>query len=186
MLKKGKLLVICLIYVDDILLTGNDSVFIKSIISQLSSSFPVKDLGPLHFFLGLEVKRDKSRLFLSQSKYALDLLKRTNMVGAKPCHSPACPSTKLVPGDGDFLENPTEFRSLVGGLQYLTWTRPEISFAVNQVCQHMQRPTTAHMTVAKRILRYIKGTVDHDILFNKGLVALQGFSCHKFTSLFRL
>lgn len=104
------------------------------------------------------------------------MLKRTKMVGAKTCHSPACPALKLVPGDGEYLDNPTEYRSLVGSLQYLTWTRPEISFAVNQVCQHMQRPTTTHMTAAKRILSYVKGTIDYDILFTKGIVALQGFS----------
>lgn len=114
---------ICLVYVDDILLTGNDSNYIKSLISKLGKSFLVKYLGALHFFLGLEVKRDKSKLFLSQSKYALDLFKRTNMVGDKSCHSPACSSTKLLPGDGQYLDNPTEFRPLVGGLQYLTWNQ---------------------------------------------------------------
>ncbi|XP_026416191.1 uncharacterized protein LOC113311580 [Papaver somniferum] len=161
---------------DDIVLTGSSTSYCKELISTLSSSFPLKNLGPLHFFLGLEVKHNSSGLFVCQTKYALDLLDKTQMVGAKSCSPPSSATTKLSANDEELLENPTEYRSLVGVLQYLTWTRTEISFVVNRVCQFMHQPITSHFCVAKRILRYVKGTIDHGLFFSKGLSTLQGFS----------
>ncbi|BBN68591.1 hypothetical protein Prudu_489S000400 [Prunus dulcis] len=136
---KVPVLVIVLVYVDDILVSGPDSSVCNLFIKKLSSLFPVKDLGPLHYFLGLEVQRTDEGLFLHQGKYLMDLLQKTKMEGAKPCSTPLG-TTKLDHG-GIPLDNPTEYRSIVGGLQYLTWTRPDISFAVNQVCQFMHAPT---------------------------------------------
>lgn len=165
-----------LIYVDDILVTGNSASSCATLIASLSTQFPIKDLGELHFFLGLEVKRNSHGLFLCQTKYAIDLLHKFNMVGAKICSTHASSSQKLSAHDGDILVNPTEYRSLVGALQYLTWTRPELCFSVNQVCQFMHQPTTTHMIATKRILRFVKGTLDHGLFFTKGLQVLQGFS----------
>ncbi|XP_026435825.1 uncharacterized protein LOC113333613 [Papaver somniferum] len=165
-----------LIYVDDILITGNSSTYCSELFSLLQTHFPLKDLGDLHNFLGLEVKRYASSIFLSQTKYALDLLNKHDMLGAKPCSSPVCVGTKFSATDGVPLSDPTSYRSMVGALKYLTWNRPEICYAVNQVCQFMQSPISEHLTAAKRILRYIKSTVDYGILFNKGLLAVHGFS----------
>lgn len=113
---------------------------------------------------------------MCQTKYALDLLAKFNMVGAKCCSSPASLSQKLSSSDGDPLDNPTEYISLVGALQYLTWTRPELAYSVNQVCQFMHKPTSVHMVEAKRILRYVKSTLDHGLFFSRGLQVLQVFS----------
>ncbi|KAB2620230.1 hypothetical protein D8674_039646 [Pyrus ussuriensis x Pyrus communis] len=121
-------LVIVLVYVDDILVSGPDAHICNQFIAQLSTLFPVKDLGPLHYFLGLEVHHTKAGMLLHQNKYLLDLLQKTHMTGAKPCSTPLS-STKLD-HSGDLLADPTEYRSLVGALQYLTWTRPDISFAL--------------------------------------------------------
>ncbi|XP_016650486.1 PREDICTED: uncharacterized mitochondrial protein AtMg00810-like [Prunus mume] len=96
------------------------------------------------------------------------------MEGAKPCYTPLG-TTKLDHG-GTPLENPTEYRSIVGGLQYLTSTRPDISFAVNQVCQFMHAPTDSHMQAAKRILIFLKGTRSHGIWFHKGPLTLSAYS----------
>ncbi|XP_026434283.1 uncharacterized protein LOC113331845 [Papaver somniferum] len=98
------------------------------------------------------------------------------MGGAKPCTSPVSAHCKVVAQSGTPLSYPTSYRSLIGALQYLTWTRPEISYVVNQVCQYMHSPTFDHLIVAKRILRYIKGIIDYGILFSKGLTAVHGFS----------
>ncbi|KAM1069966.1 hypothetical protein ACFX15_001756 [Malus domestica] len=166
--------VMVLVYVDDILVTGPDSSLCTLFIQNLSAIFPVKDLGPLHYFLGLEIQRSSTGLFLHQTKYLLDLLGKTNMTGAKPCCTPLG-STKLD-HSGPFLSNPTEYRSFVGGLQYLTWTRPDISFAVNQICQFMHAPRDQHMQAAKRILRYLKGTVSEGLWFRKGATHLTTFS----------
>ncbi|XP_050138246.1 uncharacterized mitochondrial protein AtMg00810-like [Malus sylvestris] len=128
----GSAPVIVLVYVDDIFVTGPNAIFCQQFIHQLSQAFPVKDLGPLHYFLGLEVQRNSEGLFMHPSKYSLDLLNKANMAGAKPCVTPL--GTTKLDHSGPLLSNPTEYRSIVGGLQYLTRTRPNLSFAVNQVC----------------------------------------------------
>ncbi|KAM2607610.1 hypothetical protein TB2_036145 [Malus domestica] len=158
-------LVFILVYVDDILVTGPNSQACRDTISQLSALFLIKDLGPLHFFLGIEVKRSSSGIFISQPKYILDLLKRAHMDGAKPCATPL--STSSLDHTSPLLSNPAEYRSLVGGLQYLTWSRPDLSFAVNLVCQFMHQPRESHLQAVKRILRYLKGTIDLGLWFPK-------------------
>ncbi|CAL2229706.1 unnamed protein product [Prunus armeniaca] len=79
------------------------------------------------------------------------------MFDAKPCSTPSS-TIKLDTTSGDLIQDPIPYRSLVGALQYLTWTRPNIAFSVNQGCQHMHQPRTHHLTAAKCILRYLKGT----------------------------
>ncbi|XP_050115651.1 uncharacterized mitochondrial protein AtMg00810-like [Malus sylvestris] len=122
--------VIVLVYVDDILVTSPNPAACQSFIQKLSTVFPVKDLGPLHYFLGLEVQRSAAGLFLHQSKYIFDLLHKTRIDGAKPCLTPLG-SIKLD-HTGPLSPDPTEYRSIVGALKYLTWTRPDLSFTVNQ------------------------------------------------------
>ncbi|KAM2558058.1 hypothetical protein TB2_015106 [Malus domestica] len=158
-------LVLVLVYVDDIIVTGPSSSVCNSIISQLSSQFPIKDLGDLHYFLGLEVQKSTSGAFIHQSKYILDLLKRTKMDGAKPCATPL--SSVKLDHTGSLLSNPDDYRSIVGTLQYLTWTRPDLSFAVNLVCQFMHSPREPHFQAVKRILRYLKGTLGFGLWFPK-------------------
>ncbi|CAL9026369.1 unnamed protein product, partial [Prunus brigantina] len=170
---KVPVLVIVLVYVDDILVSGPDSSVCNLFIKKLSSLFPVKDLGPLHYFLGLEVQRTNEGLFLHQGKYLMDLLQKTKMEGAKPCSTPLG-TTKLDHG-GTPLDNPTEYRSIVGGLQYLTWTRPDISFAVNQVSNSCMLQLFPYAS-SQRILRFLKGTPSHGIWFRKGPLTLSAYS----------
>ncbi|KAL5713883.1 Beta-galactosidase 8 [Ranunculus cassubicifolius] len=165
-----------LIYVDDILLTGSSPSHCQAVFTSLSKSFALKNLGPIHFFLGLEVKRNSTTLLLHQTKYVLDLLSKHNMLLAKPASTPMSTSIKLDNESGDPLEDPTPYRSLVGALQYLTWTRPDISFSVNQVCQYLHAPRTPHLTAAKRILRYLKGTVNHGLSFTQNPSTLIAYS----------
>lgn len=130
----------------------------------------MKVLRPLSYFLGIEVRRHSSSLFLLQTKYIMDLLARTRMTGAKPISSPSTSNAKLSHTSGDLLADPTEYRNIVGGLQYLTLTHPEITFTVNQVCQYMHAPTAFHLVVVKCILRFLKGTITFFYIFNRGLV----------------
>ncbi|KAM2735330.1 hypothetical protein PS2_023163 [Malus domestica] len=167
-------LIIVLVYVDDILVTGPQSSACHEFIHQLSNQFPVKDLGPLHFFLGLEVQRTTDGLFLSQGKYAHDLLVKTHMDGCKPCSTPL--GTTKLDHTGPLLDNSSEYRSIVGALQYLTWTRPDISFAVNQVCQFLHCPRESHFQAVKRILRFLKGSAHQGLWFKKGSLHLTAFS----------
>ena len=173
---KGDLLIILLIYVDDILITGTSSSYIFSLIQNLGRLFSMKDLGPLHYFLGLEAVYSTTGLHLTQTKYTMDLLFRTKFQDVKPISSPANAGKKLSLYDGDPLSDPTEFRSVVGALQYLTLTRPDICFAVNQVCQFLHQPTTHHWTAVKRILRYLKDTPDHGLFYQPGSLLLEAYS----------
>ncbi|KAM1900185.1 hypothetical protein ACFX14_029161 [Malus domestica] len=172
----GSTVIYLLIYVDDILVTGNNPSHISQLIQQLGQKFSMKDLGPLHYFLGMEIQRTPTAMYLTQSKYILDLLKKTNMCDAKPLTTPATTGRKLSLFEGEPLSDGTLFRSIVGALQYLLFTRPDIAFAVNQVCQYMHSPTTTHWTAVKRILRYLKATPDHGIVYKPSSLTLTAFA----------
>lgn len=152
-----------LIYVDDILVTGNEPNVIDQFVANLNDEFALKDLGELSYFLGIEVHRDDTGFHLSQKKYILDLLDRLDMMHIKPCHTPAVTGKYLSANKGEPLPNPTTYRSAIGGLQYLTNTRPDISYIVNKLSQFLQFPTTIHWQAVKRVLRYLKGTLSHGL-----------------------
>jgi hypothetical protein len=164
-----------LVYVDDIILTGNHPHTIQGIISKLQLDFALKDLGSLSYFLGIQATRDSAGLHLRQSKYILDLLDHTQMTESKPYPAPCTTGSKMSKFDGEPLPNPTIYRHIVGALQYATLTRPDIAYAVNQLCQHMHTPTTTHFTAAKRVLRYLKGSIDHGLQYSKGPLTITTF-----------
>ncbi|CAN6683736.1 unnamed protein product [Malus baccata var. baccata] len=124
--KNGQALVFILVYVDDILVTGPHPQACKETISQLSNLFPIKDLGPLHYFLGIEVKRSSSGIFISQTKYIIDLLKKSNMIGAKPCATPL--SISSLDHESPLLSDPIEYRSLVAEYRSLANTAADITY----------------------------------------------------------
>ena len=123
---------ILLIYVDDILVTGGNSSHISSFITRLNSSFVLCDLGYVNYFLGIEVVRHGTMFHLSQHKYTQDLLSRTTMLDSKPATTQGLLGQTLSHLDGEPLLDATLYRSTVGALQYLTLTRPKISFAINK------------------------------------------------------
>jgi hypothetical protein len=125
-----------LIYVDDIIIVSSSSSATDKLLQQLCHEFAVKDLGRLNYFLGIEVHHTSLGLILMQHKYIRDLLLRTNMDTSKGVSTPMLPADKLSVHDGDPLspENATKYRSVVGALQYLSLTWPNISFSVNRVC----------------------------------------------------
>ncbi|KAH9696496.1 retrovirus-related pol polyprotein from transposon RE1 [Citrus sinensis] len=125
---------------------------------------------------GIEATQIAMGLHLCQTKYILDLLHSTEFLHSKPMTTPTMSGRRLSLFDSDLLSNPTEYRSVVDALQYLIITRPDISFAVNQVCQYMHRPTTTHWCAVKRILRYLKGTTTYGLLYSSGSMELQAFS----------
>ncbi|KAL8161127.1 hypothetical protein V2J09_012616 [Rumex salicifolius] len=110
-------------------------------------------MGNLSYFLGVEVQPHPDGLFLSQRKYVTDVLHRAQMTDSKQVATPMCASTELTKNAGYLLSTPTAYRQLVGSLQYLSLTRPDIAFAVNKLSQYMQAPTSAHWASLKRLLR---------------------------------
>ncbi|GKC90604.1 ribonuclease H-like domain-containing protein, partial [Tanacetum coccineum] len=145
-----------LIYVYDIVLTASSTNLLQRIISSLHKEFDMTDLWALNYFLGISVTRDSTCMFLSQKKYALEILDMVHMAKCNPTRTPVDTESKLG-SDGDPISNPTLYRSLVGGLQYLTFTRPNISYAVQQVCLYMHDPREPHLAALKRVLRYVRG-----------------------------
>ncbi|XP_073360636.1 uncharacterized protein [Aegilops tauschii subsp. strangulata] len=154
----GGVIIFMLVYVDDIIVTSSSPSAVTRLIQDLHTEFPLKDLGDLHFFLGIEVRRSGEDLVLSQEKYTSDLLHRAGMTQCKPATSPMAVSDKLLREGGTPLssDDVTKYRSMVGALQYLTLTRSDISYAVNKVCQFLHEPTDDHWTAVKRILRYVR------------------------------
>lgn len=127
----------------------------------------MSDLGELHHFLGINVTPNSSGLFLCQQQYTLEILDRADMLHCKPVSTPVDTSSKLSIHDGKPLSNPTYYRSLAGALQYLTLTRPDIYYAIQQVCLFMHEPRGIHMQLVKRILRYLQGTSQYGIQLYK-------------------
>ncbi|KAF5458652.1 hypothetical protein F2P56_022665 [Juglans regia] len=158
------------------ILTGNNVPAMTQLVHCLQQHFTMKDLGSLNFFLGIHAQYMTNGMLLSQSKYTLDLLSRFKMKEAKPAKTPLPAGSQLSQQHGDPLENATEYRQLVGALQYLTLIRPDISFSVNQLCQFMHNPTSTHWTTAKRVLRYLKGSLNHGLMFTKGSLTLNAYS----------
>ncbi|KAK6145621.1 hypothetical protein DH2020_022441 [Rehmannia glutinosa] len=119
----------------------------------------------LTFFLGLQVKQLNDGTFISQTMYTRDLMKKFGLSSCKPVPSPVCSNTKLSLRDSPPLEDPTIYRSTVGALQYLTTTRAGISFVVNKLSQFLHEPTVNHWKLCKRVLRYLKGSINTGIIF---------------------
>jgi len=153
-----------LIYVNDIVLAGNNTYACSEFKAYLHACFNIKDLGPLKYFLGIEVARGPKGLFLSQREYALEIVDECRLLGAKPSDFPIQANHKLARAIGSPLENVRRYRRLVGHLIYLTITHPDLCYAVHKLSQFMQAPRKEHMNAACRALRYIKGTVDCGLL----------------------
>ncbi|CAH9070916.1 unnamed protein product, partial [Cuscuta epithymum] len=123
----------------------------------LATVFPIKDLGTMKYFLGIEVARNSSGIFLCQRKYVLDILSETGLTGAKPVAFPMIQNHCLQRDTGAFFPDPERYRRLVGKLIYLTLTRPDICYSVHILSQFMQEPRVHHWEAVLRVLRYLKG-----------------------------
>lgn len=153
----GKEKLFCLVYVDDLLLLTSPTL-ISFLIGRLQSQFVVRDLGRLSYFLRIEASWDSSGLHLSQHKYVNDLLRRTQIDSCTAISTPATAPCRLSATEGNSFHDATIYRSTVGALQYLTFTRPDIAFAVNKVSHFMHNPLDSHWVDVKQTLGYLKGT----------------------------
>ncbi|XP_060201949.1 uncharacterized mitochondrial protein AtMg00810-like [Lycium barbarum] len=163
-------IVLLAVYVDDIILSGDDLEELSALKSFLDSQFKIKDLSTLNYFLGIEVYYTASGLLLHQKKFIRDLLQKYNYNIVNPVACPLDLSIKLKADMGDTLAFPEFYRSLVGKLNFLTHTRPDLSFAVQHLSQYLQKPTHTHMKAVIHLLRYLKGTSDIGVFFYNDLV----------------
>jgi hypothetical protein len=154
----GGVTVFMLVYVDDIILVSSHHSAVLVLLNDLNKDFALKDLGELHYFLGIEVKKIHNGILLTQEKNVNDVLQRVGMKDCKLVSTPLSSSEKLSLHEGSLLgsSDATNYRSVVGALQYLTLTRPDISYSVNKVCQFLHAPTTSHWAAVKKDIEISK------------------------------
>lgn len=162
----SQLFIAILVYVDDILLVGNDDTAIDEFKKTLQAAFKLRDLGPAKYFLGFKIARSNLGISINQRKYTLELLEDAGLLGCKPVTVPMEPNLKMSATDGDLLPDPSVYRRIVGRLLYLTHTRPDINYAVHKLSQYMSAPRTVHLKAANKILRYLKNDPGQGLFYS--------------------
>ncbi|KAG7578454.1 Retrotransposon gag domain [Arabidopsis thaliana x Arabidopsis arenosa] len=166
-LERGFMQLFVLVYVDDLLIGGNDLNGIQEFKGYLSDEcFHMKDLGPMKYFLGIEVSRSPDGFYLSQRKYALDIVTECGLLGCQPVSTPLEQNHKLPDDEGEFYEDVERYRRLVGRLVYLTFTRPDLSYVVHMLAQFMHQPRAKHWAAVIRVVRYLKGCPGQGIVLS--------------------
>lgn len=162
--------VVTVIYVDDILISGNNKDAINALKHLLDVKFSIKDLGNIKYYLGLEISRNMDGIFVSQQKFIHDLLSSANMLDYKSLAVPIDPHLKLFDNfkSCPLIDNPSIYRAWVGKLLYLNSCRPDISFSVQMLSQYLHAPRVKHMVALTRVLRYLKWTAGHGLFFPSG------------------
>jgi Reverse transcriptase (RNA-dependent DNA polymerase) len=174
--KQGKLTLL-IIYVDDMIITGDDLEEIKRLEERLAGEFEMNSLGGLKFFLGIEVTRSKQDIILSQRKYILDLLIEVRMLECKSVETPVVVNVKLGEFKDQVPTNKERYKRLVGKLIYLSHNRSDIVYAVSLVSQFMHNPSEDHMDTVIRIIRYLKGSLGKGIQLRKnGKSGIMGYT----------
>eukprot|EP00261_Vitis_vinifera_P038895 XP_019080138.1 PREDICTED: uncharacterized protein LOC109123774 [Vitis vinifera] len=156
---------ILIVYVDNIILIGDDTGEVERLKKVLATEFEVKDLGQMRYFQGMEVARSRKGISISQRKYVLDLLTETGMLGCKPSDTPI-KARKKTKSNGKPVDR-ERYQQLVGRLIYLSHTRPNIAFAISVVSQYMHSPKESHLEVMYKILKCLKGSPRRGLFFKK-------------------
>ncbi|KAJ6874187.1 hypothetical protein NC651_032883 [Populus alba x Populus x berolinensis] len=163
----GKFLIVCL-YVDDLIYTGNDGKMFQEFKHSMKAEFEMTDLGMMCYFLGIEVVQSSTGIFITQKKYAKEMLERFNLQDCNPVKNPIEPGLKLHKDlDGQRIDN-TYYKQMVGSLMYLTATRLDVMCAASLLSRYMELPTNLHSQAAKRVFRYLQGTTDFGVFYKKG------------------
>jgi len=162
----GRILIMS-VYVNDLIFTGDDEQMMLEFKQSMMRVFDMTDLGRIRFFLGIEVLQQTNGIYICQRKYTLEVLKRFGMEKSKAVMNPIVPGFKTDKiGEGKKI-NETYYKQIVGSLMYITTTRPDIMFGVSFISRFMASPTEVYLQAAKRILRYLKGTINYGIFYKK-------------------
>ncbi|BAF26215.2 Os10g0200800 [Oryza sativa Japonica Group] len=153
------------VYVDDLVITGTKDAEVVTFKEEMKATFQMSDLGPLSFYLGIEVHQDDSGITLRQTAYAKRIVELAGLTDCNPALTPMEERLKLSHHSTTEEVDATQYRRLVGSLRYLTHTRPDLAFSVGYVSRFMQRPITEHQQAVKRIIHYVAGTLDHGLYY---------------------
>ncbi|CAM8928979.1 unnamed protein product [Rhodiola kirilowii] len=167
--------IICL-YVDDMLIFGTDQKQVDLTTDFLSSSFAMKDMGEADVILGIRIKRENKALALSQSHYVEKVLQKFNCLNCSPVSTPMDPNVKLLPNTGDAVSQ-LEYSQVIGCLMYaMTSTRPDIAYAVGKLSRYTSNPSTHHWEAIRRVLKYLKGTMNYGLVYVGFPSVLEGYT----------
>ena len=166
------------VYIDDLIVTGTRAEDVKIFKEKMKEIFEMSDLGSLTMYLGIEVDQRPDCIYLSQAGYARHIIESQGLQDCPSAQTPLEGRSKFSKAGGDTLTGSTKFRSIVGSLRYLTHTRPDLLYSVGLLSRYVETPTTDHLSVAKRILRYVKGTLNLGLRYSKDqtLDSLVGYS----------
>ena len=153
------------LYVDDLLVTSNNQLEVQNFMEEMKNQFEMSGLGEMNYFLGLEVSQSKDGIFLNQEKYAHEVLKKYRMGNCKSAPTPLVQNMKLSKEDGAEKIDASLYRSLIGSLLYLTASRPDLMYSASLLSRFMQSPSKTHFIAAKRVLRYLRGTMQLGIWY---------------------
>ncbi|CAL8134899.1 unnamed protein product [Prunus armeniaca] len=160
------------IYVYDIVYTGSNQGMLNEFKKDMKEKYEMTDLGLFHHFLGMRVIQTDSSIFIHQRKYASSLLNKFGLTDCKPVSIPLVATEKLIKDDGSGAADEENYRKLVGSLLYLIATRPDVIYATSLLARYMHGPSNKHYGTAKRVLRYVKGTLDYGLMYEKGKKAV--------------
>lgn len=163
----GNKILIVSLYVDDLIFTGNDEEMLRKFKSSMKDEFEMTDLGRMKFFLGVEVMQDEDGIFIHQKKYAGEILERFNLQNGNDVKNPIVPGMKLSKEGDENRVDCTLYKQLIGSLMYITTTRPDLMFVVCLLSRYMSDPREEHMQAAKRVMRYIKGTLGFGVFYKR-------------------
>ncbi|KAA3481349.1 Retrovirus-related Pol polyprotein from transposon TNT 1-94 [Gossypium australe] len=159
--KNGDKLLVVSLYVDDLLVIGNRLELIDKFKEEMKGVFEMTDLGEMTFFLGMQVRQKQNEIFVCQQKYAKEVLNKFNMEACKSTATPMDQKEKISKENGVEKVDDKLYRSLIVCLMYLIATRPDIMYVVSLLSRYMNCASEIHFQAAKRILKYVKGTVDY-------------------------
>jgi hypothetical protein len=154
------------IYVDDLIIWGDDEKEVKHVKSLLKQKFDMKDLGELKFFLGIEVIKTPEGIWLLQRQYALEMLSKYGMVGCKPIFVPLNQNGKLCANVGEVLEDATMYKKIVGSFIYMTTTRLDLNYTIGLENQFMQVLRKPHLDGVRHTLHYVNATVNYGLFYD--------------------
>ncbi|GAA0169316.1 transmembrane signal receptor [Lithospermum erythrorhizon] len=163
---KGTIIIVSL-YVDDLIVTGDDEDLIRQFKASMIREFDMTDLGGMNYFMGIEVIQRQNGIFICQKQYTEAVLKRFGMFDCKPVGTPMATGLKIDQESEGKMVDDTLYKQIVGSLMYLTNTRPDIMHATCLISRYMSNPTELHLQAAKRILRYLKGSMQLEIMYQK-------------------